>query len=263
MKVKSKLRIKNSHVTVGIVCSAPIDYQICCDALRLSDEVELVGRHISTGGDKENTIIAVHAGPGKILSASATQLIIDRFKPDIIIDVGGAGALSQTVTIFDIVIAEYAYEYDICLIKDFHRLANDLTTRTILCDLSNEGKNILIQFMTKIKNEKKVGCEIGNIASGERNVNNRILRKELFNAFNATACNWETSAILKTAQLNNIRAISFCVITDNANEEMFKEYTNNSEKALSILYPILEEFIYGGWLLGILDCINSGKEETK
>ncbi|MFB0566632.1 MAG: 5'-methylthioadenosine/S-adenosylhomocysteine nucleosidase [Candidatus Aminicenantaceae bacterium] len=251
--------MRNSIVRVGIICPAPIEYQTCRDLLRLSNEAELAGRLVSSKSDRGIEITAVQAGPGKIQSASATQLIIDRFEPDIIIDTGGAGALSPRVAVFDIVCGEFAYEYDICIVEEFPRLEDDLTTSTVLPDLSEEGKDILHQFVEKVKSERSIGFEIGNIVSGERNVNEKTLRDKLHTAFKALACNWESSAILKTAQLNGVKAMAFLVITDYAGGEMSEELRANWKKALMILFPVLEEFLLGSWLPRILDCL---KKET-
>jgi adenosylhomocysteine nucleosidase len=220
--------------------------------LELGDEVELGGRLISSRSHDGMTIMAVRAGPGKIRSASATQLVIDHYKPDMIFDVGGAGALDPNVKIKDIIIAENAFEYDICDVEDFPRLADDLTSRTVICDLLKEGKNVFEEFISRMRKESSIECKIGNIVSGERNVNERVMREKLHGAFQAAACNWETSAILKTAQLNEVKSLSFRVITDSAGEKMSEEFRENEKEAMATLYSVLKEFIIEGWLLRIM-----------
>jgi adenosylhomocysteine nucleosidase len=251
--------MRHSVVTVGVICPAPIEYRACREVLRLSNEVELAGRIVSSRSEKGIKIIAVQAGPGKTQCASAAQLIIDMFEPDMVMDVGAAGALSPKLAIFDIVCGEYAYEYDICAIEEFPRYADDLTTSTILPDLSEEGKDILHQFAEQVKSEKSTGFKIGNIASGERVVKERELREELHSTFQAVACNWESSAVLKVAKLNKVKAMAFRVITDKAGEEVAEELKANWKKALKILYLVLEDFLSGGWLLRILNSLKSNK----
>ena len=247
--------MRDSIITVGIICPAPIEYQTCRQVLRLSEEIELAGRPVSSRSEKGMNIFAIQAGPGKIQCASAAQLIIDRFKPDIVMGVGGAGALSPKLDIFDIVCGEYAYEYDVCTFEEFPRYADELTTSTILTDLSEEGKDILHQFGKQVESEKSISFGIGNIASGEKVIKDRTLREKLHSAFQAMACNWESSAILKTAKLNGIRSMAFHVISDKAGKEVAEELKANWKKALMILYPVLEDFLLGGWLLRILDCL--------
>ena len=72
------------------------------------------------------------------------------------------------------------------------------------------------------------------------------------------ACNWETLAVLKIAQLNGIKSFSFRVITDNAGKEMKDNLNANWKKALEIMFTALNKFIYfdiiayqGGIISGI------------
>jgi len=246
--------MEQSLFKVGIICPASLEYEVCRDILKLSEEDEFADRLISSRQDNGVRVIALQAGPGKIYSASATQFIIDRFAPDVVLDVGGAGILNPELAIFDIVCSEYAYEYDIVSIEEFSSYADDFTTNTILPGLSKAGKHILYQFAEHVKRENSARLEIGSAASGELNVNEKALRDKLFLNLKASICNWETSAILKTAQINGVRALSFRITTDTACETMSEELKANWKKALQTLFPVLKEFLFGGWLLRIMKC---------
>jgi len=76
----------NSVVKIGIICPFNIEYQSCKEILKLHNETELAGRLISSRREKDVEVIAVQAGAGKICCASATQLIIDKFEPDFILN---------------------------------------------------------------------------------------------------------------------------------------------------------------------------------
>jgi adenosylhomocysteine nucleosidase len=257
---------KNIHVThinhqdnmntskpkIGIVCPAQMEYQTCKSVLRLSVEQSSAHRSFSSRHDRMAEIIAVHSGPGKIQSASATQWLIDRFAPDIILDVGGAGALSPRLKPFDIVCGEFGYEFDICDIKDFSRLAKDLTSRTIVPLLTENGKNILDSFAKQVDEKRAVAFEMGNIASGECNVKESSFREELHKSFKAIACNWESSAVWKTSQLNGVKVMAFRVITDEAGENMAEQLKKNWKKASEILFSVIGDFIFGRWLHRVL-----------
>lgn len=232
----------NSLVKVGIICPCNIEYQSCKEILNLHNETELAGRLISLKKEKDVEVIAVQAGPGKIQCASATQLLIDKFNPNFVFDVGASGSLSDDVNLYDIVCGEYSYEYDVCSNKDFENIPEDLKASTVLSE--DFFKEIVKKFARK-ENENII---IGNIASGEKNVDNKEFRQELHNKLDAIACTWETSAVLKTAQLNGIKSFFSRVITDNSGEEM-KDYLNaNWEKALEIMFKALNKFIFEGWV---------------
>jgi adenosylhomocysteine nucleosidase len=206
----------------------------------------LAGRLISSRKEKDVEVIAVQAGAGKIHCASASQLIIDKFQPDFIFDVGAAGSLSEKLSINDIVSCEYSFEYDVCPDDDLTKMTDDLKTSTVLNKASS--KEVLKEFSKCARETMGSIIKIGNIASGEKDVDSKELRRELHEKLNAIACNWETSSVLKTVQLNGIKSFSFRVITDNADEGMNDDYNANNKKALEIMFPVLAKFIFEGWI---------------
>ena len=236
----------NSLVKIGIICPCSSEYKSCKKILKLNDETELAGRIISSRKEKDVEAIAIQAGAGKIRCASATQLIIDKFQPDFIFDVGAAGSLSEKLSINDIVCAEYSFEYDVCTDDDLTKMPDDLKTSTVLNKASS--KEVLKEFSNWAKETTGSTIKIGNIASGEKDIDSKELRRELHEKLNAIACNWETSSVLKTAQLNGIKSLSFRVITDNADEHMNDEYEENNKNALEIMFPVLAKFIFEGWI---------------
>ena len=236
----------NSLVKVGIICPCKDEYQICKKILKLNNETELAGRLISSRKEKEVEVIAIQAGAGKIHCASATQLIIDKFEPDFIFDIGAAGSLSEKLSINDIVCGEHSFEYDVCLGDDLTKMPDDLKTSTVLNKASS--KEVLKEFSKWVRETMGSIIKIGNIASGEKDVDSKELRRGLHEKLNAIACNWETSSVLKTAQLNGIKSLSFRVITDNADEHMNDDYEENNKNALEIMFPVLAKFIFEGWI---------------
>ncbi len=238
-------------IKVGMVCPCPIEYEICSNILELGNEEKLAGRAIASKTYNNINLIAISAGPGKIQSASATQLIIDVFHPNYVIDVGGAGALSSELKINDIVCVRNAYEYDVCDVEEFSCFPSDLIVGTVITKLLSYRPEIMEEFSDWVALHSSARLIIGDLASGERNIIGGKLKQELYKRLGAIACNWETSAVLKTAQLNNVPAFSFRVITDTAGENMKEEMEKNWERALKALYTVLKEFIFHGWLYRI------------
>jgi len=173
-------------------------------------------------------------------------LIIDKFEPDFIFDVGASGSLSEKLSINDIVCGEYSFEYDVCPTDELAKIPDDLKTRTVLNKVSS--KEVLKEFSNWARETMGTIIKVGNIASGEKDVNNKELRQKLNLKLGAIACNWETSAVLKIAQLNGIKSFSFRVITDNADEKMEDDLNVNWGKALEIMHKALNKFIFEGWI---------------
>jgi len=236
----------NSEIKVGIICPGDDEYLICKKILKLDNETELAGRLISARREKDIETIVVKAGEGKICCASATQLIIDKYQPDFIFDIGASGSLTEKININDIVCCENSFEYNVDTGEELVKTPDDFITSTVFNKKSS--KEVLMEFSNWIKETMGTIIKVGNIASGEKDVDNKELSQKLHEKFNAIACNWETSSVLKTAQLNGIKSFSFRVITDNADEHMIEIYDSNRKKALEIMFPVLNIFIFEGWI---------------
>ena len=150
------------------------------------------------------------------------------------------------MSINDIVCAEYSFEYDVCPDDDLTKIPDDLKTSTVLNEISS--KEVLKEFSNLVEKDMGTIIKVGNIASGEKDVDDKELGQKLHERFNAIACNWETSSVLKTARLNGTKSLSFRVITDNADEDMDVNYNANNKKALEIMFPVLNKFLFEGWI---------------
>jgi adenosylhomocysteine nucleosidase len=237
----------NTKIKVGIICPLDDEYDACKEILGLKNELELSGRVVSERKENNIEVYAIKAGVGKINCSSATQLVIDKCHPDFIIDTGVAGSLTKDLDIFDIVCAEHSYEYDPCSGKKLGKIPSEDDES---CTVMNDPfyKKAFQEFSNRIREIMAINIRIGNVACGEKDVKNRQLRQELHENFNGLVCNWETSAVLSVASLNRVKAFSFRVISDLADEDMKVSFDANCKPALQKMFPVLKEFIFGEWL---------------
>ena len=126
------------------------------------------------------------------------KCVISRPDPKALFDVGAAGSLSEKLSINDIVCGEHSFEYDVCPGDDLKKMPDDLKTSTVLNKVSS--KEVLKEFSNWTKETMGILIKVGNIASGEKDVNNKELRQELNHKLGAIACNWETSSVLNNSK---------------------------------------------------------------
>lgn len=229
-----------------VVCPTPQEYAACRAALGLEKERRLGGRLVAGREEPGLSLQVVKAWPGKASCASAVQLLIDLFRPHLIIDTGASGALDPELEPGTIVCVERAYEYDIVPLDVFPSRAAALTTATAVAGASaqaKKAKKMMRDFM------KKAGIILpgppllfGDIASGEKDVADAAFRDRLRAVFQASACDWETASVLRTAARNGVPALSFRVITDRADKNLETDYRRNVAPALERLGLILALF---------------------
>ncbi|GAC30470.1 5'-methylthioadenosine/adenosylhomocysteine nucleosidase [Brumicola pallidula] len=68
-----------------------------------------------TGELHDHEIILVKCGIGKVASAVATTMIIDKFNPDFVVNTGSAGGFDKELNIGDIVISDAVTHHDVDL----------------------------------------------------------------------------------------------------------------------------------------------------
>lgn len=222
---------------IGLVCPTVEEYNACVDVLGLTPDINThFLKDISTGTLGKSKVIAINSGPGKIQSASSTQYLISTFKPDLVLDVGASGSLTNELNIYDIVCGVKIFESDICSLEEFSRYADELTSET---HIAHESYGDIKKDIEDISNQLKVTVKFGNIIGGEKTIKDREDRNRYNEAFNAIACNWESSAIIKTAYFNGVDCLSFRVISDNADGDMRENYVNNLNKALNTLFTFV------------------------
>jgi adenosylhomocysteine nucleosidase len=234
---------------IAIISATVAEYRHCRDILALASEKRCKGRLVASGGDERVAIFLLHGGIGKINSASATQLAIDEFQPDLVIDVGAAGSLQAKNDIGTVVCGRCCFEYDLFPLEKFSHFAHDLTTATLLEGETKDKVDVMSEFAAHVQQAGLApSLLVGDIACGEQDVSDSATRERLYATFAALACDWETAAVLKVAAWNDVASLSFRVVTDRADENMAEDYRTNLHLSLDKLARVLQTFLHAGWL---------------
>jgi len=239
----------------AIICPVPREYQICKSRLGLINETVINNKKIARLAKNKMLLSAVSAGLGKTNCAAAAQRMISELRCDIIIDSGSAGALDEKCSCGDIVFTINSYEYDLFPPEAFNKFKKELSSSTIMEKvLTNEkSRTVFNEFSRHINDKYNCKVFIGDCACGEKDVNSKKLKESLKTNYKSIICNWETSAVLKTANLCGVTCLSIRSISDNADENMKSDYKKNANGTLEKLYDVIAEFIYGGWMKKIIE----------
>ena len=118
--------------------------------------------------EKENNVefYTIKSGVGKINCSSATQLVIDKYLPDFVIDAGVAGSLTEDVNVNDIVCGKYIFEYD----PNTGEILDKNTPFTWSLISQVIYRKEFDKFVNWAKETKNICIKIGNIATGEKDV---------------------------------------------------------------------------------------------
>jgi len=193
--------------TIGIIGAfdAEVEKLIEIFCLTKVDEKD----EIYTGIFEDKKLVVARSGIGKVNSAATTQKIIDIYMPDLIINTGCAGSLTDKVKIMDVVLATYVTYHDFSPIRIMAFSTPDngkIETSTSLMKLARDAIEELDSY----------NYHEGPIASGDCFVTDSELRDSIRLSTGCLAVDMESASIGHISKRNNVPFISIRTISDFA-----------------------------------------------
>ncbi|MDT2865858.1 5'-methylthioadenosine/S-adenosylhomocysteine nucleosidase [Vagococcus carniphilus] len=203
---------------LGIVSAMPIEIEYVlskCDEVK---EIQLKRNIYYQGSYNNHEIIIVASGVGKTNASIYTQIMVDHFKPDGIINIGVGGGLSDKLEPFDVVLGK-SFSYHDVRVK---QMKNMFPFRTAF-----KGDSHLVTIFSEHFDDDKQG----KIVSGESFIGSSQDKKEIIKTYRPLIVDMETSSIAHCCFVNDIPFISLNAVTDLADDEAGTTYYKNDKEA--------------------------------
>lgn len=201
-------------MTIGIIGAMDEEVEILLNNISLNNKDEKAKMEFNLGKLWGKDVVVVRSGIGKVNAAVCTQILIDDYKVDKIINVGVAGGIGKEIFPGDVVIGDTLVQHDMDTSVFGDRLGQipRLDTYDFKCDLN------LIQI-AKEASERVTDHKtyIGRIVSGDQFIADVEKIRWLSKEFDAVACEMESASIAQVCYLNSIPFIIIRSISDNAN----------------------------------------------
>ncbi len=191
-------------------------------------------------GEIENVMVCIaQCSPGKVNAALCTQIMIDRFSVEFIVNTGVACSLSDEVRIKNIVIASDVCQYDMdstgC--GDPLGYISGLNVIKISADpaISDSLARAAISCGEKIHR--------GSVASGDTFIASNKLKKHIADSFGAICGEMEGGAIGQVCYANGVPFAVIRSISDGGDDNSYIDYPTFKKIAANISTAILVSFI--------------------
>lgn len=184
--------------------------------------------------------ILVQCGVGKVNAARTTQILIDNFKINLVINTGVGGSINPDLKIGDVIVANKVYQHDFDITAFDHKKGYVPEVGDYIeCD--KNLLNIFYNIINQIEDEE-FKTKIGIIASGDQFYTELERMNEIRSLFNADILDMECGAIAQVAYLDNIPFIGIRSVSDGMEEDKISTYKENVELASEISSKIIEKF---------------------
>lgn len=187
--------------------------------------------------------VVAKCGIGKVNAAVATQTMILKYNPDMIINTGIGGSTSVKTHIGYVVIAENVVQHDM----DTTALGDEPATLFlpeenivyIPCD-----KQLIKKLETACKAVGENNYAVGTVATGDKFISGNENRSALNENFNALACEMEGGSIGQVCYLNHIPFAVLRSVSDSmSDEDDAVEYSAFSKSAAKKSVKIICAFL--------------------
>ena len=186
-------------------------------------------------------IVVVRSGIGKVNAAICTQILVDQFHVDVIINTGIAGSLDAEIDIGDIVISTDAVEHDM----DASIFGDPIGQIPQMDTFSFPADESLVKLAKEV-NEKAnpdVHTWIGRVVSGDQFVSSGEKKEQLIRVFDAKCTEMEGAAIAHAAYLNKISCVIIRAISDKADNSAVVDYPAFEAAAIRHSVRLIEALV--------------------
>ncbi|WP_250277918.1 5'-methylthioadenosine/adenosylhomocysteine nucleosidase [[Clostridium] colinum] len=225
--------------TIGIIGAMEEEIENIKPHIDIISTKNIVGLDFYMGKMSGNNVVLVRSGIGKVNAAICSQVLIDLYAVDYIINVGVAGAINKDLKIGDIVVATDVMHHDMDTTYFGDELGIIPRMEESCFKADEELMNIAVNSSTK---ETENTIFTGRIVSGDQFLCDIDKKNKIWSHFKAYCVDMESAAIGQTCYLNKI---PFCIIrsiSDNSDENNDYEnfFRDSAIKASNILKNMIE-----------------------
>lgn len=225
---------------IGIVVAMDEERDAIKKIMQDIEVEQIYNLEFEKGKIEKRECILVKSGVGKVNAARTTQVLIENFDVECIINVGAAGAIDYSLNIGDILIAKYVVQHDFDITAFGHNkgFISGIGNQ-IQCDI-----NLINNFEKLLRSieEKEYNIKMGIVASGDIFCTDEGMKDKINTKFNADVVDMECAAIAQVSYLDKVPFISVRCISDIPNGDNASTFDANLELASTRCAEILKGY---------------------
>lgn len=229
---------------VGIIGAMDEEVMTLKEKMEIKEVRSIASLEFYIGTLKKTSVVVVMGGIGKVNAAMCTQVMIDCFHVDAIINTGVAGALSDELEIGDVVISSDMVQHDIDATA-FGYAIGQIPRMNVFSFKADEHLISIAERGTDVL-PRSTNVYVKRIVSGDMFVAGQEKKQWLIDKFDGFCTEMEGAAIAQVAHVNKTPFVIIRSISDKADDsaEMnFDEFVtlaaNNSCKMIEKMLELM------------------------
>lgn len=225
---------------LGIIGAMEEEVEQLKAAMDVKKEETKAGMHFFCGTLEGLPVTIVRSGIGKVNAAVCTQILVDDFKAEKILNTGIAGSLDAAIDIADVVIATDVLHHDMDATGFGYPKGQIPRMETLSFEADKDMARIAQEACEAAVPE--IGVHSGRIVSGDQFVSDKEVKTRIVENFAGKCTEMEGAAIGQAAWLNKIPFAVIRTISDKADDSASVDYPAFEKKAIANSVKIVKEF---------------------
>ena len=226
-------------VDIGIICAMNVEIDELRSVMEEKKTLKLSGIEFLCGKIGDKSVVTAVCGIGKVFAAICAQTMILGFSPEIIINSGIAGTLTDKLSIGDAAVAVNAVQHDI----DTTALGDEAGMISGLNLVYVPADEKISKHLVECVGKLGIKCKTGTIATGDSFINDNEKKAEIVKRFSAIACEMEGGAIAQVCYVNKVPFSILRVISDGGDDNSHLDYAEFKKFASDRSVKIIESFV--------------------
>ncbi len=224
---------------IGIIGAMGVEIRALAEKLENKEVKTIAGVEYMKGTIHGKDVVLAVCGIGKVFAAICAQTMILKYHPDVIINSGVAGTLTDELSIGDIAVSTHVVQHDM----DTSPLGDPKGLISGINVIAFPADETLVDKFSNILEEKGINFKTGVIASGDQFLASKGKKDEIVKNFSAIAGEMEGGAIGHVCFVNDVKFCVLRAISDCADGTGAEDYTAFLEKAASSAVSVMDAFL--------------------
>ena len=226
---------------IGIIGAMEEEVAALKEDMDIQETVEQASMVFCKGKLCGKDVVVVRSGIGKVNAGICAQILVDRFRADMLINTGIAGSLDARIDIGDMVISTDALHHDM----DATIFGDAIGQIPRMDTLAFPADEELVQKAAKA-NEKAnpdIRTFTGRVASGDLFISSGEAKEKIVENFHPLCVEMEGAGIAQAAYLNKVSYVIIRAISDKADNSATMDYPTFERQAIAHSVRLMKELL--------------------
>jgi len=226
---------------IGIIVAMDEEREAIVNIMKEVKVEQIYNLRFLRGTIQGKKCIVVKSGVGKVNAARTTQVMLQKYDIQYVINLGAGGSINGMLNIGDVLIAKEVVQHDFDITAFGHSKGYITGVgNSVICD--RELVNEMEQMIQSIP-ERSYQIKIGVIATGDIFCTETWMKDKIRAKFNADVVDMECAAIGQVCYLDNVPFMVIRAISDTPNGRNASTFDENLKLASKRCANILKEFL--------------------